>query len=110
MFRQVLTVCLLVYMFSAKGYIEVSDTSLSLQTAQAIVTPGQLDIPYVKGDQLRGPMAEATRSARLAAIHAFVRFLLGHLPPGFAGDSTHAFDSLQAQCQTGTWFLESQRG
>jgi hypothetical protein len=40
-FRQVLTVCLLVYMFSAKGYIEVSDTSLSLQTAQAIVTHGQ---------------------------------------------------------------------
>jgi len=51
MFRQVLTVC----MFSAKGYIEVSDTSFSLQTAQAIVTRGQLDIPYVEGNTLRGP-------------------------------------------------------
>ena len=47
MFRQVLTVCLLVYIFSAKGYIQVSDTSFSLQTAQAIVTRGRLDIPYV---------------------------------------------------------------
>ena len=55
MFRQVLTVCLLVCMFSAKGYIEVSDTAFSLQTAQAIVTHGQLDIPYVEGATLRGP-------------------------------------------------------
>ncbi len=38
MFRQVLTVCLWVYMSSAKGCIEVSDTCFSLQTAQAIVT------------------------------------------------------------------------
>jgi len=47
--RQVLTLCLLVYIFSAKGYIEVSDTYSSLQTAQAIVTHGQLDIPYSEG-------------------------------------------------------------
>ena len=55
MFRQVLTVCLLVYIFSAKGYIQVSDTSFSLQTAQAIVTRGRLDIPYVEPYTLRGP-------------------------------------------------------
>lgn len=54
-FRQVLTVCLLVYIFSAKGYIQVSDTSFSLQTAQAIVTNGHLDIPYVAPYTLRGP-------------------------------------------------------
>ena len=52
--RQVLTLCLLVYIFSAKGYIEVSDTYSSLQTAQAIVTHGQLDIPYSEGATLRG--------------------------------------------------------
>ena len=54
-FRQVLVICLVVYLFSAKGFIEVSDTSFSLQTAQAIVARGQLDIPYVKGDTLEGP-------------------------------------------------------
>jgi hypothetical protein len=47
--------CAVVYIFSAKGYIEVRDTSFSLQTAQAIVTRGHLDIPYVEGDTLRGP-------------------------------------------------------
>ncbi len=54
-FRQVLAICLVVYIFSAKGFIEVSDTSLSLQTAQAIVERGQLAIPFAKGDTLEGP-------------------------------------------------------
>jgi hypothetical protein len=54
-YRQVLALCLLVYIFSAKGYIEVSDTSFSLQTAQAIVAHGRLDIPYSEGATLRGP-------------------------------------------------------
>jgi len=54
-FRQVLAICLVVYIFSAKGFIEVSDTSFSLQTAQAIVARRQLDIPYAKEDTLTGP-------------------------------------------------------
>jgi hypothetical protein len=53
--RQALTICLLVYVFSAKGYIECSDTSFSLQTVQAIVTRGHLDIPYAEGGTLQGP-------------------------------------------------------
>ena len=47
--RRVLMICLIVYLFSAKGYLEVSDTGFSLETAQAIVNRGALDIPYIKG-------------------------------------------------------------
>jgi hypothetical protein len=45
-FRQVLLLCLLVYLFSAKGYIDGSDTLYSLGTAQALIDHGRLDIPY----------------------------------------------------------------
>ena len=55
MFWQVLAVCVLVYIFSAKGYIESTDPTYSLQTAQAIVSPGKLDIPYAELYTLRGP-------------------------------------------------------
>lgn len=43
----VLWICLVVYLFSAKGYLQDSDTRLSVETAQAMVTRGQLDVPYV---------------------------------------------------------------
>jgi len=46
-FRQVLLLCLLVYLFSAKGYIVASDTLFSLGTAQTLIDHGRLDIPYV---------------------------------------------------------------
>jgi hypothetical protein len=42
----VLWICLVVYLFSAKGYLQVSDTEFSVETAQAMVTRGQLDVPY----------------------------------------------------------------
>jgi hypothetical protein len=44
--------CVVIYVFSAKGYLQVSDTSFSLQTAEAIVERGQLDIPYGEGGTL----------------------------------------------------------
>jgi hypothetical protein len=52
--RWLLLVAALIYLFTAKGYQEVSDTSFSLRTAEAIVTRGRLDIP---------PSAGSTRSA-----------------------------------------------
>ena len=51
----VFSICLLTYFFSARGYIEVSDTHFSLQTAQAIVTRGELNIPYAEAATLEGP-------------------------------------------------------
>ncbi len=50
----VLSICLLVYVFSAKGYLGVSDTAFSFRTAQAIVSRGQLDIPYAEDYTLKG--------------------------------------------------------
>ena len=47
-FKIVLGICALVYLLSAKGYIEVSDTSFSLETAEALLTRGRLDIPVAK--------------------------------------------------------------
>ncbi len=47
-----LLMCLVIYVFSAKGYLQVSDTSFSVQTAEAIVERGQLDIPYGAGGTL----------------------------------------------------------
>src|SRR6185437_11117508 len=47
-----LLMCLVIYVFSAKGYLQVSDTSFSVQTAEAIVDRGQLDIPYGSGGTL----------------------------------------------------------
>jgi hypothetical protein len=51
-FRLVLMLCLLVYLFSAKGYIESSDTLYSLGTAQALIDHARLDIPYAEGSTL----------------------------------------------------------
>lgn len=45
-FRQVLLLCLVIYLFSAKGYIVASDTLYSLATAQSLIDHGRLDIPY----------------------------------------------------------------
>ena len=47
-----LLICLVIYVFTAKGYLTVSDTSFSVQTAEAIVQRGQLDIPYTAGGTL----------------------------------------------------------
>ncbi len=52
--KYVLAIFLAVYLFSAKGYIEVTDTSYSVQTAEAIVTRGRLDIPPQVGGTLIG--------------------------------------------------------
>ena len=56
MSRRVLMVCLVVYVLSAKGYIDVWDTRFSFQTSEAIVSNGHLDIPcFGRGFTLRGP-------------------------------------------------------
>ena len=47
-----LLICLVIYVFSAKGYLQVSDTAFSVQTAEAVVERGQLDIPYGSGGTL----------------------------------------------------------
>ena len=46
-------ICVVVYLFTAKGYIEVSDTTYSLQTAEAILDHGQINIPYAQSATLR---------------------------------------------------------
>jgi len=51
----VLSICLVVYIFSAKGHTEVADTVFSYKTAQAIVTRGQLDIPHEPPNTLTAP-------------------------------------------------------
>jgi len=50
-----LAICLVVYFSCARGYLEVSDTEFSLRTAEAMVTRGQLNIPYVEGYTMEGP-------------------------------------------------------
>jgi hypothetical protein len=50
-----LLICLVIYVFSAKGYVAVPDTGYSIRTAQAIVDRGQLDIPYGEGGTLKAP-------------------------------------------------------
>ena len=44
----------ILYFFSAKGYVEVSDTAFSIQTAEAIVTRDKLDIPFQEMGTLKG--------------------------------------------------------
>jgi hypothetical protein len=44
-FGRVLLLCLLAFVFSAKGNLEIEDTRYSLETAQTVVNHGQLDIP-----------------------------------------------------------------
>ncbi|HEV2135054.1 MAG TPA: hypothetical protein VGR47_12520 [Terracidiphilus sp.] len=55
----VLWMCLVVYVFSAKGYLQLSDTDFSVQTAQAILTRGQLNIPYVFLSTLKAPSGKS---------------------------------------------------
>jgi hypothetical protein len=50
-----LFICLVIYIFSAKGYVAVPDTDYSIETAEAIVERGQLDIPYGEGETLKAP-------------------------------------------------------
>lgn len=52
--RRLVAALLLVYLLSAKGYTEVRDTSLSVQTAESIVTRGHLDVPPCEGATLEG--------------------------------------------------------
>jgi hypothetical protein len=47
--------CLAVYLFTAKGYLEESDTFFSLQTAEAILDHGQTDIPYLESATVKAP-------------------------------------------------------
>jgi hypothetical protein len=46
---RLLSIFVLAYLFTAKGYLEVSDTAPSLQTAESIVTRGKLDVPQEPG-------------------------------------------------------------
>ena len=51
-FLYLLLTCLVIYIFSAKGYVQVSDTLFSLETAEAVVERGQLNIPHGEGGTL----------------------------------------------------------
>jgi len=94
MLWRVLTVCLLVYIFSAKGYIEVTDTTVSLQTAQAIVSHGKVDIPYSEGYTLRGP------DGRSFSKYGF-GLPLYYIPWVATGDALSRFTHLPALDLTG---------
>ena len=52
---RIFLICFLVYFFSAKGYLEVLDTSYSLQTAESMVTRGDLSIQHQYGFAMQGP-------------------------------------------------------
>jgi hypothetical protein len=94
MYRQLLTVCLLIYIFSAKGYIEVADTSFSLQTAQAIVANGRLDIPYSEGWTLSGRDGKSYSKYGIGLALYFVPYVL-------ASDALSTFTGLSAPDLTG---------
>jgi hypothetical protein len=46
---RLLSIFVLAYLFTAKGYLEVSDTAPSVQTAESVVTRGKLDVPEEPG-------------------------------------------------------------
>lgn len=50
--RRLLAIVLLIYIFAGKGYLQVSDTSFSVKTAEALLS-GQLDIPHEDNYTLR---------------------------------------------------------
>ena len=52
--RYILIIFLFIYLFSAKGYLQVSDTAYSVQTADAVVVRGRLDIPHQEAATLQG--------------------------------------------------------
>ncbi len=88
MFAKVLLVCLVVYLFSAKGYLEVSDTFSSLRTAQSIVDRHRLDIPRVDGFTVIGREGKSYSKYGIGLALYFVPFVavsdvlshLAHLP------------------------------
>jgi len=51
----IFSICLVVYIFSVKGYLEIPDSFYSLETAQAIATQGRLQIPYSASYTSQGP-------------------------------------------------------
>jgi hypothetical protein len=53
--RYLLAVFFVVYLFTAKGYLEVSDTEYSALTAEAIVTRGRFDLDVDNGYTRQGP-------------------------------------------------------
>src|SRR5271157_537094 len=84
--RRLLIVLALVYLFTAKGYIEVSDTSYSLQTAEAIVSSGRLDIQRVAGATLTAADGLSYSKFGVALPLAFVPLVaLSHLLGPTAG-------------------------
>jgi hypothetical protein len=52
--KSILVMILVVYFFTAKGYPEIPDTSPSIQTAEALVLRGGLDIPPQQGSTYQG--------------------------------------------------------
>lgn len=53
--RYLLGIFFVVYLFTAKGYLEVSDTEYSALTAEAIVTRGRFDLDVDNAYTRRGP-------------------------------------------------------
>jgi len=51
----IFSICLVMYIFSVKGYLEIPDSFYSLETAQAIATEGHLQIPYSASYTSQGP-------------------------------------------------------
>jgi hypothetical protein len=94
----VLSICLLVYIFSAKGTIEVSDTVHSVQTAQAIVTRGQLDIPDDVPYTSKGPDGRSYSKYGIGLP-------LYYVPAVALGDELARFTGWPTQQVT--WFLLS---
>ncbi len=76
----IFSICLVIYIFSAKGYLEIPDSFYSLETAQAVVTQGQLQIPYSSGFTLQGP------GGRSYSKYGF-GLVLYYLPVVAAGDA-----------------------
>jgi hypothetical protein len=84
---RLLSIFVLAYLFTAKGYVEVSDTAPSLQTAESIVTRGKLDVPQVPGTfpgadgrfySKYGPGLALAFVPEVAAAHAIAR--IAHQP------------------------------
>jgi hypothetical protein len=94
MFWLMLAVCLLVYIFSVKGYIESTDPTFSLQTAQAMVSHGKLDIPPAELYTLRG------RDGRSFSKYGF-GLPLYYVPFVVAGNALSRFSHLPAYDLTG---------
>src|SRR5271166_6469445 len=79
--RRLLIVLALVYLFTARGYIEVSDTSYSLQTAEAIVSRGRLDIQPAAGATLTAADGLSYSKYGVGLPLAYVPLVaLSHLP------------------------------